>query len=105
METIRQIAQLVPVGLAIIVLLRIGFFYNSSRRRRSDRLSAVIISIACAMIIVARTSEFWSEHIQKTESNSLASNLWLFFDTLVMVSMIIRTFRFPTIRDKDETNN
>jgi hypothetical protein len=91
-QTIVFYTELIPVILAVIALLHIGHTYTTSRRR-SDQAIEIISAVVCCVLIVARLSGWWSIFIQGEPANFFAQRAWTLFDTLVMVMILIRTYR------------
>ena len=91
-NTILFYVELIPVILALIALLHIGHCYNKSRRK-IDQLIGILSAAVCCILIIARLSEWWSQFIQHEPVNHFAQHSWILFDTLVMLIILIRTYR------------
>ena len=89
-QTIVFYTELIPVILAVIALLHI---VHTTSRRRSDQAIEIISAVVCCVLIVARLSGWWSIFIQGEPANFFAQHAWTLFDTLVMVMILIRTYR------------
>lgn len=87
----KDIVEFVPVVLAVIAAIMSAHRANVARRT-SDVVYCVLAIISCILLIVAQTSWWVSYVVQGDLLGTWFSNqIWLVFNTLVMVMIIITT--------------